>query len=245
MPLEGITWEQEETHSSSWACCEWQGLAPKTGTRWQWGGHILNSLPLEHPLFAGDPEKQATAPLPQPPHVAILMLSKHPPRPLLPHGQLGLPCSGDLFPHKTPLAQFPSLKSCPWTLSHTLNPALCNYSSSSCWKCDNTEKLRNLWHGTSEQPSSKEMVFLIFMLRLVTFSVILSQSKEKCSQGLSISNKHLLWLSSALLFALVFNYRTHIEHLLFASAATVNNIYYTDYHTTQCFPVYTLQRHIL
>lgn len=176
------------------------------------------------------------------------MLSKHPHRPLLPHRQLGLPCSGagppHLFPHKTPLAQFPSLKSCPWTLSHTLNPALCNYSSSSCWKCDNTEKLRNLWHGTSEQPSSKEMVFLIFMLRLVTFSVILSQSKEKCSQGPSISNKHLLWLSSALLFALVFNYRTHVGHLLFASAATMNNIYYTDYHTTQCFPVYTHQRHI-
>lgn len=107
-----------------------------------------------------------------------------------------------------------------------------------------TKKMRNLWCSISEPSSKKEIVLLIFMLCLVTFSVILSQSKEKCSQGLSISNKHLLWLSSASLSALVFNYRTHVGHLLFASAATVNNICYTDYCTTQCFPFYPHQSHI-
>lgn len=102
------------------------------------------------------------------------------------------------------------------------------------------EKLRNLWHGISKPPSSQEMVFFIFMLCLVTFPVILSQRKEKCSQGLSMSNKHLLWLSNASVFALVFNYRTQVGHFLFASAATVNNVYSTDYHTRQfvmCTPV--------
>lgn len=48
-----------------------------------------------------------------------------------------------------------------------------------------------------------------------------------------MSNKHLLWLSNASVFALVFNYRTHVGHLLFASAATVNNVYSTHYHTRQ------------
>lgn len=48
-----------------------------------------------------------------------------------------------------------------------------------------------------------------------------------------MSNKHLLCLSNASVFALVFNYRTHVGHLLFASAATVNNVYSVDYHTRQ------------
>ena len=85
------------------------------------------------------------------------------------------------------------------------------------------------------------MVFVIFMLCLVTFSVILSQSKEKCSQGLSMSNKHLLWLSDASVFALVFNYRTHVGHLLLASAATVNNVYSAEYHTKTVCYAYTCQ----
>lgn len=92
------------------------------------------------------------------------------------------------------------------------------------------EKMRNLWHGISKPPLRKEMVFFIFMLRLVTFSVILSASKEKCSQSLSMSHKHLLWLSKASVFALLFNYRTHGGHLLFASVASVNNIYSSDHH---------------
>lgn len=102
------------------------------------------------------------------------------------------------------------------------------------------EKLRNLWHGISKPSASKELVFFIFMLCLVTFSVILSQSKEKCSQGPSMSNKHLLWLSNASVSALVFNYRTYVGHLLFASPATVNNVYSNDYHIRQfvmCIPV--------
>lgn len=92
------------------------------------------------------------------------------------------------------------------------------------------EKLGNLWHGISKPPSRKEMVFFIFMLCLVTFSVILSASKEKCSQSLSMSHKHLLWLSNASVFTLLFNYRTHVGHLLFASVAAVNNVYSSDHH---------------
>lgn len=92
------------------------------------------------------------------------------------------------------------------------------------------EKMKNLWHGISKPPPRKEMVFFIFMLRLVTFSVILSVSKEKCSQSLSMSHKHLLWLSNASVFALLFNYRTHVGYLLFASVAAVNNVYSSDHH---------------
>lgn len=62
-----------------------------------------------------------------------------------------------------------------------------------------------------------------------------------------MSNKHLLWLSNASVFALVFNYRTHVGHLLFASAAAVNNVYSTDYHTRQfvtCTPVSDIHYHL-
>lgn len=100
------------------------------------------------------------------------------------------------------------------------------------------EKLRNLWHGISKPPLRKEMVFFIFMLCLVTFSVILSASKEKCSQSLGTSHKHLLWLSNASVFALLFNYRTHVGHLLFASVAAVNNVYSSDHHKGSLLCVY-------
>lgn len=109
------------------------------------------------------------------------------------------------------------------------------------------EKLRSLWHDISKPSASKEMLFFIFMLCLVTFSVILSQSKEKCSRGLSMSDKHLLWLSNVSVFALVFNYRTHVGHLLFTSAVTVNNVYSPDYHTRQCvmcIPVSDIYYHV-
>lgn len=92
------------------------------------------------------------------------------------------------------------------------------------------EKLRNLWHGISKAPLRKEIVFFIFMLRLVTSSVILSVSKEKRLQSLSMSHNRLLWLSNAPVFALLFNYWTHVGHLLFASVAAVNNVYSSDHH---------------
>lgn len=45
-----------------------------------------------------------------------------------------------------------------------------------------------------------------------------------------MSHKHLLWLSNASVFAFLFNYRTHVGHLLFASVAAVNNVYSSDHH---------------
>lgn len=79
---------------------------------------------------------------------------------------------------------------------------------------------------------------------LVTFSVILSVTKEKCSQSLSMSHKLLLWLSNASVFALLINYRTHIGRLLFVSVAAVSNVYSSDHYKAVCY-MYACQWHVL
>lgn len=95
------------------------------GAFWTGSMHVLS---LECQLFVGHPASKWQ--LLYQHHLVLLSptFPNTPLRPLLPHSQLVL-LRGDvgpphLFPHKTLLTQRPSLKSCPWRFSHTLNPVI-------------------------------------------------------------------------------------------------------------------------